>query len=777
MTNPSFFDSDSERAVLGAVLIDNSCIEVLRPILIPDDFYEQTHRLLWTICLDLAHDKKPVDLITINEEARRRENDISPAYIAGLTSVTPSSANVEHYANIIKDKSIRRSVFSGVKGLMVELKEGTRSGLEVATDIEKVASDIANTAAPQGYVKIGTLIEPAVKRIERYKKTPGDLRGVTSGFNSIDRILMGIPKEESYVIISARASIGKAQPLNAKIKTVDNWKLMKDIVVGDKLASIDGNESIVQGVYPQGEKDIYKVTFSDGRTVECCDEHLWQIGRWDWDNDRVYATWKIKELLKAKRNRRRFYVPEISGSFGVDKDIIINPWLLGFLIGDGSLTGNTIAFTTSDTEVLDKVNSIVNPLMKVTKNGKYDYRIIWSKHKRIATPVFDAIKALGLFGTYCYNKFIPSNYLNASFDARIALLNGLISSDGDVSINGTIGYSTTSKRLANDVCELVYSLGGIASCKSRFTHFTYKGEYKTGAESYRINILLPLKYKDRVLFLPRHRERLRADRTKENRLSIMSIDFVRRDMAQCIMVSHPSHEYITDGYVPTHNTAIMMAMAEGMAIRDKIPVGIFSLEMSKDSLTDRSIANVSEIGANKIKSGWIKQSDVETICGAGVELYQAPIFISDVPGMRMSLIRAQARRMVYADKVKAIFIDHFSLIGTEPGNMKLPRWQERSIVSKELKNLNRELKIPIILLCQLGRGAEGKEPSLADLRETGSLEEDGDIIMFLNRERNQDLDAEVLETDLIIAKNRNGPTGRIKLDYFPKITKFKDKPT
>lgn len=432
MANPSFFDSDSERAVLGAVLIDNSCIEILRPILVPSDFYIQSHQIIWETCLELEHNKAPVDEITITNAMRDSGRQPDPAYLCGLTSVTPSSANVEYYANIVKDKSIKRGVFSKAKNAMVELKEGVISGLEVATNLERDASDIANKAAPQGYVKIGTLIEPAIQRVTLYKKTPGDLRGVTSGFNSIDRILMGIPKEESYLIISARASIGK--------------------------------------------------------------------------------------------------------------------------------------------------------------------------------------------------------------------------------------------------------------------------------------------------------------------------------------------------------TAIMMAMAEGMAIRDKIPVGIFSLEMSKNSLTDRSIANVSEIGANKIKSGWIKQSDVETICGAGVELYQAPIFISDVPGMRMSLIRAQSRRMVYADKVKAIFIDHFSLIGTETANMKLPRWQERSIISKELKNLNRELKIPIILLCQLGRGAEGKEPSLADLRETGSLEEDGDIVMFLNRERNQDIDAEVLETDLIIAKNRNGPTGRIKLDYFPKITKFKDKP-
>lgn len=221
-------------------------------------------------------------------------------------------------------------------------------------------------------------------------------------------------------------------------------------------------------------------------------------------------------------------------------------------------------------------------------------------------------------------------------------------------------------------------------------------------------------------------------------------------------------------------TAFALNMAAHMAMREKVGVGFFSLEMSDKSLMNRLLASEARINSEKVRSGLIKPSDIQSLMEAASRIYEAPLYIVDVPNIKLLDLRSLARRMKSEKDVKIIYIDYLTLITHE--NADLPRWEQISSISRSLKALARELDIPVIALSQLKREAEGKQPSLADLRESGSIEQDADIIVFLHREReinkSQDERSNFIPTELLIAKQRNGPVGKVSLQFIPSITRF-----
>jgi replicative DNA helicase len=237
-------------------------------------------------------------------------------------------------------------------------------------------------------------------------------------------------------------------------------------------------------------------------------------------------------------------------------------------------------------------------------------------------------------------------------------------------------------------------------------------------------------------------------------------------------------EFIVIGARPSvGKTAFALTMASYMAVRKKVPVGFFTLEMSGKSLMQRLFAAEAKIDSKKLRSGMLTNSDFGKITEAAGRLYEAPLFIEDTPNIKLLDLRSQARRMKKNEGIKVIFIDYIGLIESESkGNV--PRHEQVAEISRSLKSLARELDIPIICLSQVGRQSEGKEPTLADLRESGSIEQDADVVMFIHKHRDHDKDISqqdsraIIETDIILAKQRNGPVGTIKLGFVPRYTKF-----
>jgi len=212
-------------------------------------------------------------------------------------------------------------------------------------------------------------------------------------------------------------------------------------------------------------------------------------------------------------------------------------------------------------------------------------------------------------------------------------------------------------------------------------------------------------------------------------------------------------------------TAITLNMAQFIATQEKKPVAIFSLEMSKEELVDRFLVAQADVDAWRLKTGKLSEEDFTKLSDAMGQLAEAPIFIDDTPGLNLSEMRSKARRLHMEHGLGLIIVDYLQLV--DPGRKVENRVQEVSIVSQALKNLARELNVPVLAASQLSRAVEQrgeKRPQLSDLRESGAIEQDADVVMFLYR---PDVELDVtnhnIPTKVLIAKHRNGATGEIDL--------------
>lgn len=222
-------------------------------------------------------------------------------------------------------------------------------------------------------------------------------------------------------------------------------------------------------------------------------------------------------------------------------------------------------------------------------------------------------------------------------------------------------------------------------------------------------------------------------------------------------------------------TSLALNIALNAATNYKVPVGFFSLEMSKEELVDRLLVGQADIDAWRLKTGRLSDSDYKKLTEAMGSLYEAPIYIDDTPGASILEMRTKARKLMVEKKIHLIIVDYLQL--ADSGRRFDNRVTEVSFVSQGLKNLARELKIPVLAISQLSRAVEQrgtKKPQLADLRESGAIEQDADVVMFLYHEEESEdlLDQNKRLVKLYIAKHRNGPTGEIDLMFRGDRIKF-----
>jgi len=268
---------------------------------------------------------------------------------------------------------------------------------------------------------------------------------------------------------------------------------------------------------------------------------------------------------------------------------------------------------------------------------------------------------------------------------------------------------------------------------------------------------------DRMEELHRNKGTLRGVRTGYRDLDNMTAGLQRSDLI--ILAARPA----------MGKTTLVTNLAYNVATVAKQPVLFFSLEMSKEQLVDRMLADASGVDAWNIRTGNLSDEDFSKLSEAMGEMAEAPIFIDDTPGMTVLEMRTKARRAQHEHPLGLIIIDYLQLMqasGRSDGN----RVQEVSEISRGLKLIARELNVPVIALSQLSRSVESRNPQipqLADLRESGSIEQDADIVMFIYREAyyNPETERENI-TDLIIAKHRNGPTGKVELYFHPERLRF-----
>jgi len=366
-------------------------------------------------------------------------------------------------------------------------------------------------------------------------------------------------KRESTLLGDA-PGLGKAQPLEAKILTPAGWVRMGNMKVGHPIINLAGGISHVTGIFPQGTKKIYRLHFQDGSSTECCNDHLWGVNTSD-RRSRGYSL-KILPLKKIRSlpltdpsGKRRHFIPTVPShiDLGPKPESIIDPYLLGYLLGNGGLSQKAARLSVPDQETVDRLSRLLPQGMRLSHQDKYDWLIVSDGDGWTPNPIINELRRLELMGHRTEEKFIPHMFMWAPAETRIAVLQGLLDSDAHVRpVDNNIEYSTVSKRLAHDFRFLVWSLGGNARIRPKKTHYTVDGQRIPGQLSYRMSVALPDDIKP---FRLRRKASVYHPRPKYKPYrAIARIEYVGKKQAQCIAVDSADSLYITDDFIVTHNT-------------------------------------------------------------------------------------------------------------------------------------------------------------------------------------------------------------------------------
>jgi replicative DNA helicase len=770
---------ESEMCVLASMMLDKEMIGEVVQKIDRDSFFQADHQIIFDVLLKMYEQNRPIDAVLLREELGKRqllEEVGGNAYLGAILNTVPSAAHGLHYAGVVREKALLRQLIAASNDILRDAYAPHEQAELVLDKAEKKIFDIAQKKIGNAMVPLESVLHDVFEMLAERGQ-----RGLETGFFELDDMMNGLQNGE-MIIVAARPSMGKAQPLDAKVLTPGGFKRMGDLRVGDALASPDGKPSRVEGVFPQGSRQVYRVTFADGRSTECCAEHLWRVHFREWERPRVLSTARVIELLQRKRYRNRLWVETFAGDFGSDEALPLDPWLLGVLLGEGSSGGSSLRFSTASEEMLGRVEHAIGAGMAVTHAGNYDYRIVQRGGANrpgvqgvTPNPLKCSLEQLRLWDVTAERKSIPERYLSASRESRLRLLAGLLDADGWVEKFGAIRFATCSPQLAAGVVHLVRSLGGSACAFPKRTSYWHKGEKRRGQTSYVCNIQLA----DAAdLQLLREKAARVAPRKRARRLNIAAVTPTRVTETQCIAVSHPSRLYVTDDYVVTHNTAFAMNLIEHISADTMLPTAVFSLEMSKQQLAQRMLTSRGNIDAQKLRKGMLSSQEFHHLASVVSELSKAPVWVDDSPGLTPLDLRAKCRRLKLQHDIRCVMIDYMQLMDN-PGPES--RQQQISEISRGIKAVARELNVPVIALSQLNRQSEGRDghrPRMSDLRESGSIEQDADVVMLLHREdyyrRTEPDFVPDNIAEVIIAKQRNGPTGTVKLTFSDRSTRFEN---
>ncbi len=380
------------------------------------------------------------------------------------------------------------------------------------------------------------------------------------------------------------------------------------------------------------------------------------------------------------------------------------------------------------------------------------------------------LRKVGVLG----DKHVPALYLRASEEQRRELLAGLLDTDGTVvRSSGSVQLAVTSTKLADTAYELIVSLG----YRCARTTKQVRGRSEASSTSY----VLTFPTVDDVFRLHRkavlHKELRPSGTMRIGRRYVTAVEPVTSVPVRCVQVDNEDQLYLAGAsMIPTHNSTLALDLCRAASIHHNQTSVIFSLEMTRNEITMRLLSAEAKIPLNHMRNGHMSDEDWQKLARKMGEVSAAPLFIDDSPNMTMMEIRAKARRLKQRHNLRLIVIDYMQLMSS--GRKVESRQLEVSEFSRQIKLLAKELEVPVVALSQLNRGPEqraDKRPMLSDLRESGSLEQDADMVILLHREDVYEKEStRPGEADLIVAKHRNGPTRDVVVAFQGHYSRFVD---
>jgi len=386
--------------------------------------------------------------------------------------------------------------------------------------------------------------------------------------------------KKNLAIIAGDTNQGKGHPHGTPILTPTGWKNIEELKTGEHVYSADGSLTEITGVFPRGLQQTFEVEFNDYTSVVCDWEHLWTVKRQKrggvrpaWETLPTHVIYS-QYFLNQRPHKGKYTIPSCDPIKFPQKEVPLDPYVLGILLGDGCLCQGTPVVTSNDTEIIEilKQHNKVSDIKSPGRTPSYGL-----------LGMTAVIRELGLEKCRSWEKFIPPDYLFNSPENRLALLQGLMDTDGDISRNGkALSFSTTSPQLSKDVAFLVRSLGGrVTFGKVRRTHYRQNGEYKRGRNSYRLHIYM----NNLSPFRLTRKQKLLRPFAKGCKKTMVSIKNQGVQPTICISVAHPSGLYITKDFIVTHNTAFLLNLAIMNA--DKHPIDYFTNELGPEELKRR----------------------------------------------------------------------------------------------------------------------------------------------------------------------------------------------
>ncbi|OEV02173.1 replicative DNA helicase [Streptomyces qinglanensis] len=821
-------DLEAEKSVLGGMLLSKDAIADVVEVLKGVDFYRPAHETVYQAILDLYAKGEPADPITVTAELTRR-GEIArvggPGYVQALVQAVPTAANAEYYAEIVHERAIlRRLVEAGTRI--------TQMGYAADGDVDDIVNGaqaeiyaVTEQRTSEDYLPLGDIMEGALDEIEAIGSRSGQMTGVPTGFTDLDSLTNGLHPGQ-MIVIAARPAMGKALALDTPLPTPSGWTTMGEVKVGERLLDAHGRATrVTAATEVMTDRPCYEVRFDDGTALVADAEHQWLTDtpasrraareaarsgddRPPQDLPAVRTTRQLAENLHSASGRRPAHSVRNSAPLDLpERRLPLAPYTLGAWLG-GSPDGPTAAGApgadvapdagTSDADgapdTLRVTTDEPEVLLHIGADGYATSPVGHSASHALHLPgapvpsgsVRTVLRTMGM----TESKRIPRSYLRASEPQRRALLAGLLDTHGTVGEAGAVSFAVTRRQFAEDFRELLLGLGYRCSWTTRRLR---DGDEEHGLSRdhgpseeppadpvlHEVTFTTP----DEVFRLERkrllHKERRPAHAPRAEARFITEVRPVPSVPVRCVQVDNPDSLYLAGrAMVPTHNSTLALDFARACSIKHTMPSVIFSLEMGRNEIAMRLLSAEARVALHHMRSGSMTDEDWTRLARQMPQVTDAPLYIDDSPNLSMMEIRAKCRRLKQRNDLQLIVIDYLQLMQTGGSRRPESRQQEVSEMSRNLKLLAKELEVPVIALSQLNRGPEqrtDKKPMVSDLRESGSIEQDADMVILLHREDAYEKESpRAGEADLIVAKHRNGPTATITVAFQGHYSRFVD---
>ena len=758
--NSKYYDVQSCMQVIGDVLMNPNLLDLEDKYHFhEEDFAQEFHRILFGSIYNLHKlGAKEISVEDIEQYLEQRPKKYSvyklnkgSEYLESLKEMCQLAA-FDYYYNRMKKMTLLRMYNKNVgidlswlydpdNVLDVKKKEAQEawfdntSIMDIANVINDKIDDIKSKYvdnAEEGLIQAGN---GAMALLERLKEKP------EIGYPLFGKLVNGIHRGarlKKFYLRSAATGVGKAAPNSTIIPTPNGLKTIGEIQVGDYLFDAFGNPTLVKAVYPQGKKEVWEITFKDGRKAKCCEEHLWSYctegQRKEQKLNRKFYTKTLKEINKMQLYREghgyKILVPMQKAVKYPFKQYYVDPYIFGLLLGDGSFRYNknkkSLMFSSADDELPKYIAKTMNWNVKQYNNhSEYSWYFEWKDNKinHINVWVEEALKDFpALWQTKSETKFIPREYLEGSIEQRFDLLNGLLDTDGSIDKEkGRISYYTVSPRLRDDIIELSLSLG--------FKATWLEDNHKDSLPLYKIEITGTPEDKLKLFKLKRKHNLIEAwynnGKRKELNLFNPIIKIEKLNYSEemtCFYVDNEEHLFLMNDYIVTHNTRSMIADACSIACNQiyniekgewepngtREPTQFITTEQTKEEIQPMMIAFISGVDEEHIMKSDYAEGEWERVVKAAEIIERSPLYIKILPDFSLQDIENTIKFGIRQEGVRYIFMDYIhssmkilSEISSKAGVKGLREDNILFMISVRLKDLCNQYGVFIMSATQL----------------------------------------------------------------------------